>query len=349
MSESTRNSSDLSNRISHLYTVVLCCSRCQTLSRKRGSLSGGFYAGSNGCGGLAYEPHLDADSGDSGRGPSEEGNQLLMADQYRNGHVIATGHPYNTYAGYRPSSRQGGYRPNMTMEMTGSGNMLKLHALNCPGTSPGGSCGCYILSDPQDGSIVSSNVQWATSNGMEMTDPYGTHYAPNYPICRPLPVPGGAPPLPPPRSPTVSEPHTGSTLRRPNPYRLTENGTSDMVTGSTDPSGYPTESYMNYGQMNCPASGMTTAYTHDSRMDLEGESGSHGSNGPPVRIDLRQTSQERNGSLGDADPLDSKSRARLVQMGLPPLATKQALVNSGSANGTDERADSMDPLNATCH
>lgn len=268
------------------------------------------------------------------------------------GHVIATGHPYNTYAGYRPSSRQGGYRPNVTMEMTGSGSMLKFHAINCPGISPGGSCACYVLSDPQDGSVPTSTVQWTQNNGLEITDPYGTHYAANYPVSRPLPIPTGGPPAPPPRSPSVSGPHTGSTLRRQNPYRLAENGTGEMMTtGSTNSSGYPTEAHMSYGQMNGPKNGMTTTseYIHDSQIDLDGDNNAQeGISGPPVRIDLRQSSQERNLTLGDTDPLGSKSHARLVHMGLPPLATKQTLlVNSGSASGADGRTESVDPLNTT--
>ncbi|CAH8661368.1 unnamed protein product [Heterobilharzia americana] len=80
-----------------------------TLTRTRGSVGQAALAASSGCA-LAYEPHLDADSGDSGRGPSEEGNQFLLTDNYRNGMNISGPHgtyQYNTYSGYRPTSRMG--------------------------------------------------------------------------------------------------------------------------------------------------------------------------------------------------------------------------------------------------
>lgn len=54
----------------------------QTLTRTRGSVGQSVFAAPPGCA-IAYEPHLDADSGDSGRGPSEEGNQFLLSDNYR--------------------------------------------------------------------------------------------------------------------------------------------------------------------------------------------------------------------------------------------------------------------------
>uniref|UniRef100_A0A183A394 Teneurin-2 n=1 Tax=Echinostoma caproni TaxID=27848 RepID=A0A183A394_9TREM len=237
----------------------------------------------------------------------------------------------------------------LTMEMTGSGSMLKLHALNCPGTSPGGSCGCYILSDPQNGcSTVTSAVQWTQGNTIELTDPYGTHYSPQYPVSRPLPIPNG-PPLPPPRSPIVAGSHTG-TLRRANTYRPNdgEQIVSDGLDHTTQ-TGYP-DSHMNYGQMNGPTIGSTSNgtnddYEHDHTQTHLDMDNTHGT-GPPVRIDLRQSSQERNGTLNETDQLTSKSRVRLAHMGLPPLASKSGMV---STNGTDERVDNMerDPLNAT--
>ncbi|CAH8670252.1 unnamed protein product, partial [Dicrocoelium dendriticum] len=172
-----------------------------TLTRNRGSNAGGIYAGSTACG-VPYEPHLDAESGDSGRGPSEEGNQFLFSENYRNAlNIPGTlgNHPYNTYAGYRPSSRTGCYI-NAPDSFNG---MVKLHNMNCPTAISGGPCTCYM--HPEQNVVYSPVHQQ-----QQLFNP--NEYNPAiYPTSFVTPLP----PVPPPRSPLVG-PTKGSAEHQRN-------------------------------------------------------------------------------------------------------------------------------------
>ncbi|KAH8868430.1 Protocadherin-18 [Schistosoma japonicum] len=178
-----------------------------TLTRTRGSVGPGVFSPPPGCA-IAYEPHLDADSGDSGRGPSEEGNQFLLSDNYRNGMNIPGQHgtyQYNTYSGYRPSSRIGYYR-NPSLENTGS--MTKIHSVTCQNPTQSGPCACYIVSDNP---VIHPVAQYGNSSGIAFA------YNPTHVSLQktvPLTIEQhhmehsrgeqSLPPVPPPRSPQMS-------------------------------------------------------------------------------------------------------------------------------------------------
>ncbi|VDO59402.1 unnamed protein product [Schistosoma margrebowiei] len=308
--------------------INVAAASAATLTRTRGSAGQSVFAAPPGCA-IAYEPHLDADSGDSGRGPSEEGNQFLLSDNYRNGMNIPGQHgtyQYNTYSGYRPSSRIGYYR-NSSLDNTGS--LTKLHSIACQNPTPGGSCACYIVSD---NTIIQPVAQYGNNNGLGMAY-HPEHTSPHK--IMPLTLEQqqiehsrgehSLPPVPPPRSPQM--PSSTVTLRK--------NYTTNMPSGLSK---YSESS----AKMNSSASGL---YPHsENSHELTHSNNNFDHNGfnqlddqssniiqTPLRIDLRgQSTTDYNTSENNYD--SASKQHRLVRnglsIGLPPLANNHALNQS---------------------
>uniref|UniRef100_A0A3Q0KTJ1 Putative cadherin n=1 Tax=Schistosoma mansoni TaxID=6183 RepID=A0A3Q0KTJ1_SCHMA len=296
-----------------------------TLTRTRGSVGQSVFAAPPGCA-IAYEPHLDADSGDSGRGPSEEGNQFLLSDNYRNGMNIPGQHgtyQYNTYSGYRPSSRIGYYR-NPSLDNTGS--LTKIHSIACQNPTPGGSCACYIVSD---NTIIQPVAQYGNNNGPGIA--YHPEHASPQKIM-PLTLEQqqmehsrgehSLPPIPPPRSPQM--PSSTVTLRK--------NCTTNIPSGLSKYNESPTK-------VNSRASGLYPHSENSHELIHSNNNFDHnGFNQPddqssniiqtPLRIDLRgQSTTDFNTSENNYDT--ASKQHRLVRnglgIGLPPLASNYAL------------------------
>lgn len=306
-----------------------------TLTRNRGSsINTAIYAGPGGYP-VSHEPHLDADSGDSGRGPSEEGHQLLMNDNYRNGMNIPGIHgPYqhNTYAGHRPSSRIGFYKS------PASGNNVPIiHDPNCQYTKSGGLCTCYVM---PDGGITQDNM-----NGYIMyprINPYnhpintfdrmtGAHYSTQDYSSQE----NHLPPLPPPR--TSQMPTSTIVIRRPHMA-------NEQVTQSDINSIYMPNSHPQYPQPSdhssnniCSANRMIENNGSDTNYAQNCEAQyMYQLNGlqPPLKLDLRNQVTDKYNSTDEMDQSLMKKR-RLIGAGLgpglPPLATKSA-VNSSAVS-----------------
>ncbi|KER26010.1 hypothetical protein T265_06647 [Opisthorchis viverrini] len=278
-----------------------------TLNRNRGTLGGGFYTGPPNCG-ISYEPHLDGDSGDSGRGPSEEGNQFLLTENYRNSSTTAAapGH-YNTYSGYRPSSRAGYYRNGLD----GSNGMTGLHALNCPTVCSGGPCACYTLTE---NSVVQTSVQ-----AYEGAECNSAIFVPSYIAPRSsLDIPLPPPPPPPPRSPVI--PGSGIISRK---SVFTDEPTAQVHQSQTPDCFMPTsspfvgtakQSQNIYSQP--PGTNRLPKAASEMNDDLPNGSIT------PVRIDLRKASLS---GLSNGSEEEHKQRGKpagAVPV-LPPLAMKK--------------------------
>uniref|UniRef100_A0A5K3FHZ7 Cadherin domain-containing protein n=1 Tax=Mesocestoides corti TaxID=53468 RepID=A0A5K3FHZ7_MESCO len=130
---------------------VLAMHTFGTMSRghRPGGVLGSVHGSSTGIrmgGSMQYEPPpLDADSGDSGRGPSEDGNQLMMLENQR----MFSPHPgfqYGTCTGFRSSSRASyGLRSASAMGApagVGSGAIPRPYMQNPHGN--GDNCSCYV-------------------------------------------------------------------------------------------------------------------------------------------------------------------------------------------------------------
>ncbi|CAL8073901.1 unnamed protein product [Calicophoron daubneyi] len=284
-----------------------------TLTRNRGSFSGGYYPGPAGCGGMAYEPHLDADSGDSGRGPSEEGNQFLLTDGYRNAVSISgnpVGHQYNTYAGYRPSSRAGYYRQGVPVD--GGNPMLKMNTLGC--TSPSGAgCACYAL--PEGGGM--SEYAGQPLHGFQTIEDDQMECDQNYPGPRSsLDMPLPPPPAPPPRSPNARNVNGNFKSDQFVPTSMTQNAHQDTYGGAQQNNVY----YRSGDQMTdtdgvCDRLAVDDMNRQESDMDCEPQG-----TVTPVRIDLRQ--QSNLGTNDQCEYLSKPFRNGNMVTNLPPLATK---------------------------
>ncbi|CAH8588296.1 unnamed protein product [Schistosoma turkestanicum] len=311
----TSTGPDYSSR-NHMHTFG-------TLTRTRGSVGQNIFAAPPGCA-IAYEPHLDADSGDSGRGPSEEGNQFLLSDNYRNGVNIPGQHgayQYNMYSGYRPSSRIGYYR-NPSLDNTGS--LTKIHSVTCQNPTPGDSCACYIVSD---NAIIHPVAQYGNNNG-----PSIAYYPENASTQKIMPLKieqqqiehslgeCSLPPVPPPRSPQM-----------PSNVTLRKTYTTNMPLGLSKYNELSTK-------MNSSTSGLyphsenghelihsTTNFDHNGFHQLDDQSANPIQT--PLRIDLRrQSTTDYTASENDYDP--SLKQNRLIRnglsIGLPPLASNNA-------------------------
>nr|CAH8873242.1 unnamed protein product [Trichobilharzia regenti] len=295
-----------------------------TLTRTRGSLGQSVLAAPPGCA-LAYEPHLDADSGDSGRGPSEEGNQFLLTDNYRNGMNIPGQHStyqYNTYSGYRPTSRMGYYR-NPSLDNTGS--MTKIHSINCQNPAPSGSCACYMV---PDNTLIQPVAQYGHNNGIAVTyhpaqlSPQKTMEQQQSQQVQLIRGEHNLPPVPPPRSPQM--PGSNITLRR--------NYGANMPLGLIKYNETPSSMNMNTSELYPHTDGYNELmnsnnnFNHNGLQENDDHSGDPSSNKiqTPLRIDLRgQSTADFNTSENDNDSSSKNNRflRNGLGVGLPPLAS----------------------------
>ncbi|VDD76193.1 unnamed protein product [Mesocestoides corti] len=129
--------------------VSVICIPTMSRGHRPGGVLGSVHGSSTGIrmgGSMQYEPPpLDADSGDSGRGPSEDGNQLMMLENQR----MFSPHPgfqYGTCTGFRSSSRASyGLRSASAMGApagVGSGAIPRPYMQNPHGN--GDNCSCYV-------------------------------------------------------------------------------------------------------------------------------------------------------------------------------------------------------------
>ncbi|KAF6768820.1 hypothetical protein AHF37_10536 [Paragonimus kellicotti] len=300
-----------------------------TLTRTRGSVSGGFYPGSTGVS-MAYEPHMDADSGDSGRGPSEEGNQFLFADNYRtSGNMpCSVGVPqYNTYASYRPSSRAGYYRTVPGVD--GSNGLVKMHTVNCPSSINGGVCNCFLL--PENDGVYPS---LQNSQPFDAMDHNSVMYTPSYGVPRTnLSMPLPPPPAPHPRSPMI---HSSDGNSRSMASQELQQKELRIQNGHPEQNiGLAQREYYNEGPSRQDLSVGPQDYTGQN------ESYSNGT-ATPLRIDLRKTisadvNDDEQGEYGN------RQRPRIGCIGsgpgLPPLANKKFVATSTSHSSSTETPD----------
>ncbi|KAA3677372.1 protocadherin delta 1 [Paragonimus westermani] len=299
-----------------------------TLTRTRGSVSGGYYPGSTGVS-IAYEPHMDADSGDSGRGPSEEGNQFLFADNYRSVNTsCSVGVPqYNTYSSYRPSSRAGYYRAVSGVD--GSSGLVKMHTVNCPSLVNGGICNCFLLHE-NDGMYPSLQI----SQPFDGMDHNSVMYTPSYGVPRTnLSMPLPPPPAPPPRSPVI---HSSDGNARSVASQEVRHRELHLQSGHPEQNINLTQrEYCIDGPSQQDISSGPNDYTCQDESYLNGTV-------TPLRIDLRKSSSS-DANNDDQGEYGNKQRPRIgcvgTGPGLPPLANKKIIATSTSHSSSAEKAD----------
>nr|VZI05154.1 unnamed protein product [Spirometra erinaceieuropaei] len=265
-----------------------------TLSRNQRSALGSLQSSSPAVrmpSGIQYDPPPppDADSGDSGRGPSEDGNQLLLMDNQRNGLVFPShsgAYQYGTYSGYRPSSRAGYGRS--VSAMSGNLNCTTPRSYNLQTCPPPmvNNCACYSLPEDQCLQQPYNEALYQHHSQLDSEGLYSSRgqLPPSSPLMSQMMLPPQIPPRSPVsmgmghRSLSLSQPPSSPSRRPPPAY-----GSGGLESG-TLPRGRATPD----GRIGLPTLAQSSVtFQSPSLLKHKQQLEDEQSGAPPIKLDLR--------------------------------------------------------------